>query len=264
MIPKIIHYCWFGGNQKSLLAQKCIKSWEKYCSDYIIFEWNELNYDTNSAPLYVQQAYHAGKWAFVADYVRLQVVYENGGIYLDTDVELIKKPDNLLKYSAYFGFEGIDYINTGLGFGSEKENPILVELMRDYEKISFILEDGSLDVTPCPFRNTNVFIRRGLKRDGTLQRLEGDILILSAEYLCPLDNATRVLHKTKNTISIHHFNASWQTVEQRKKHDKLARQRRINIQRERIVYFPRWMMRKIMGDKRYEKLKKKIKKNEKK
>ena len=136
--------------------------------DYIIFEWNESNYDINSAPLYVQQAYQKGKWAFVSDYVRFQVVYENGGIYLDTDVELIKKPDNLLKCRAYFGFEGIDYINSGLGFGSEKENPILLELMQDYENISFVLEDGSLDVTPCPVRNTNVFVRFGLKTDGRL------------------------------------------------------------------------------------------------
>ena len=105
MIPKIIHYCWFGRNPKPKLAEKCIKSWKKYCPEYEIIEWNEDNYDLSSAPLYVRQAYEAKRWAFVTDYIRLQVIYENGGIYLDTDVELRKSLDPLLVHQAYFGFE---------------------------------------------------------------------------------------------------------------------------------------------------------------
>ena len=160
-IPRTIHYCWFGRNPLPKLAQKCIKSWKKYCPDYEIIQWNEDNYDLSAAPLYVRQAYEAKKWAFVTDYVRLQVVYEHGGIYLDTDVELIKKLDPLLQYDAYFGFEDGKHIATGLGFGAVKGAPILRELMEDYHDIPFILPDGGYDTKTCPVRNTEVFLRHG-------------------------------------------------------------------------------------------------------
>ena len=119
-IPKVIHYCWFGHNPKPEQALSCIASWKEKCPDYQIIEWNEDNYDISSAPLYVRQAYQEKKWAFVTDYVRLQVVFENGGIYLDTDVELKKSLNALLGYRAYFGFEDATYINTGLGFGAKQ------------------------------------------------------------------------------------------------------------------------------------------------
>ena len=131
MIPKIIHYCWFGRNPKPELAVKCIKSWKKRCPDYEIIEWNEDNFDISSCPLYVRQAYEAKKWAFVSDYVRLKVVYDEGGVYLDTDVELKKGLDALLAYDAYFGFEDGTHVNTGLGFGAVKGAPILKEMMQD-------------------------------------------------------------------------------------------------------------------------------------
>ena len=259
MIPKTIHYCWFGGNPKPKLTQKCINSWEKYCPDYTIIEWNEDNYNLDEAPLYVRQAYEQKKWAFVTDYVRLQVVYENGGIYFDTDVELVKCPDALLNKSAYFGFEGVDYINTGLGFGAEKGSQILLELMQDYADIPFVLKDGRFDLTPCTYRNTEIFARRGMRIDGTQQVLEGNIAVLPAEYLCPVDNATRILNRTENTISIHHFDASWQSAKERRAHDKLAKKRRLKLRIEQILYFPRWMARKIIGNDRYERIKRAIK-----
>lgn len=137
MIPKTIHYCWFGRNPKPALAQKCLQSWKKHCPDYTIMEWNEDNYDISSAPLYVRQAYGAKKWAFVTDYVRLHVVHDHGGIYMDTDVELKKNPDALLEHSAYFGFEDGQYVNTGLGFGAVPGHPILKEIMYDYIGIPF-------------------------------------------------------------------------------------------------------------------------------
>ncbi|MCD8356573.1 MAG: glycosyl transferase [Clostridia bacterium] len=259
MIPRVIHYCWFGGNPKPAIAKKCYNSWKRYCPNYEIIEWNESNYNINSAPLYVQQAYKAKKWAFVTDYARLQIVHEHGGIYLDTDVELVKQLDELLRNKAYFGFEGTEFINTGLGFGAEKGNVIIYEMMQDYMEIAFLLKNGEYDVTPCPQRNTTVFLRHGLKQNGTNQRLDEDTLILSAEYLCPLDNATRILRKTSNTVSIHHFDASWQSADQRKKHDKIARQRRSSLRKERIIYFPKWLLRKIIGDEQYEKIKCKFK-----
>lgn len=259
MIPKIIHYCWFGGNPKPQLAEKCFASWKKYCPDYEIKEWNEESYDLSQAPLYVQQAYEAKKWAFVTDYVRLQVVYEHGGIYLDTDVELVRSPDEFLDNSSFFGFEGTEYIATGLGFGAEKGAGILKELMSDYQEIHFILDNGEMDLLACPARNTEAFLRKGLQQDGTKQVLEDGTLILSAEYLCPLDNATRILRKTKNTVSIHHFDASWQPQEQKDAHDKLARQRRIRLLKEEILYLPRRLMRNLIGDSLYEKIKGQLK-----
>ena len=120
MIPKKIHYCWFGHNQLPESAKKCINSWKKFCPSFDIIEWNEENFNIDACPQYVKDAYSQKKWAFVTDYVRLKVVYENGGIYFDTDVELISRIDSLLKYNAYFGFEDGVYVNTGLGFGAVK------------------------------------------------------------------------------------------------------------------------------------------------
>lgn len=110
MIPKIIHYCWFGGGPKPKSVEKYIRSWKKYCSDYEIIEWNEDNFDISSSPLYVKQAYAAKKWAFVSDYARLKVVFECGGIYFDTDVQVIKNIDTLLQYDTFFGFENCGVI----------------------------------------------------------------------------------------------------------------------------------------------------------
>lgn len=259
MIPRIIHYCWFGNNPKPPIAQKCYKSWRKYCPEYKIIEWNEDNFDLSTAPLYVQQAYIAKKWAFVTDYIRLKVVYDNGGIYLDTDVELVRSLDDLLGYRAFFGFEGKQYINTGLGFGAVQNTPILKELMKDYEDNPFSMGDGTFDLTPCPARNTEVFMRFGLVCDGSKQMLEQRILILPEEYLCPIDNATRVLRKTRNTISIHHFDASWQNPEEKKSHDNLARKRRARNRKDKILYFPRRALRKVLGNKLYDVIKNTLK-----
>lgn len=128
MIPKVIHYCWFGHNPKPELIEKCIASWRKYCPDYKIIEWNEDNYDVNCCE-YTRQAYIAEKWAFVSDQARLQVVYEHGGIYMDTDIELQKSIDDFLQYDAWFAQDDIRYINTGLGFGAVKGHDLIRELL---------------------------------------------------------------------------------------------------------------------------------------
>lgn len=247
MIPKTIHYCWFGRNPKPKLAEKCIKSWKKYCPDYEIIEWNEDNFDLSAAPLYVRQAYEAKKWAFVTDYVRLQVVYEHGGIYLDTDVELKKAPDFLLKNKAYFGFENINCVNTGLGFGAEKKFPILLEMMEDYQSIPFLREDGTYDTTPCPKRNTEVLLHHGLQLNGSKQTLAGDILILPMVYLCPIDYETKKKRYTRETVSVHWFDASWMTKEGRALADKHARELRKN---ERIETSKLYAKR-VLGEKGY-------------
>ena len=258
MIPKVIHYCWFGRNPKPKLAEKCIRSWKKYCPDYEIHEWNEDNYDLNSAPLYVRQAYEAKKWAFVTDYVRLQVVYEHGGIYMDTDVELVKPLDMLLQNHVYFGFEDNAYIATGLGFGAEKGAAIVKEMMDDYQDIPFLLPNGTYDTMTCPARNTSVFLKYGMVQDGSRQVLEGGILILPSIYLCPIDYDTKTRRHSPDTISIHWFDASWQTEQERAECAEFAKQQRRKLAGIRI----KAAAKRMLGDGVYLGIKKLLKRGE--
>lgn len=261
MIPKVIHYCWFGHNPLPKMAQKCIASWKQYCPDYEIVEWNESNYNITNAPLYVRQAYELKKWAFVSDYVRLQVVYENGGVYFDTDVELLKPIDVFLEYKGFFGFEGGKYINTGLGFGAEKGLSVLMEAMDDYKEISFIKNSGEPDLLSCAVRNTKAFLKHGLECDNSKQILDNGILILPKDYVCPVDFKTGDLHITNNTISIHWYTASWFSDT----HLKKSEPRKKQIQREkrrdlfdRIVHFPNRLMIAVLGKEKYNALKNKL------
>ena len=224
MISKKIHYCWLGGGKKPKLAEKCIKSWKKYCPDYEIIEWNESNLDISSFPLYTRQAYEKKKWGFVPDYIRLWLVYQYGGIYLDTDVELIKKPDGLLEHPAFFGFEDSGFVALGLMFGGEAGNSLIKEMMDDYLDRSFIKEDGSLDVTPSPSINTKVFLRHGLVQNNTFQVVEDKAVVFPADYFCPLGYYSGKTRITDNTVSIHHFMASWQTEDERLKHKEYIKQ----------------------------------------
>ena len=206
-IPKVIHYCWFGRGEIPSFYKKCIKSWGKYCPDYKIICWNEENFDVTQNK-YVREAYEAGEWAFVSDYARLKVIYDNGGIYLDTDVELIKPIDDLVDSGGFMGFDEKGIVATGLGFGAEKGNEIIGEFLKDYDNIPFVLEDGSFDLTPCPDRNTAALKRLGMDVENTDQTFMG-IRFLPAEYLCPMDYYTGKKTVTKNTYSIHHYSASW-------------------------------------------------------
>lgn len=259
MIPKKIHYCWFGNNPKPMLAHKCIKSWKKYCPKFEIIEWNETNVDISSCPLYVRQAYEAKQWAFVTDYIRLKSVYEQGGVYLDTDVELIRGIDELLNYPAYFGFEDGIHIATGLGFGAEKGHYIIKELLDDYASISFFLEDGSFDRTPCPVRNTTIFLKHGLHQDNSKQLLDNNILIFPSDYLCPISYRTNEKRITENTISIHWFNASWQTPREKEKQKKEQRRVRREYRIDIIKHIPNIILKSTLGEKRYNHLKNRFK-----
>ena len=183
-IPKVIHYCWFGKGKMPALAEKCIESWKKYCPEYKIVCHNEENFDITQNQ-YAREAYEAGKWAFVSDYVRLKVLYEEGGIYLDTDVELIKPLDALIEKSGYMGFDDNGIVSTGLGFACEKGNELIKALLDDYNEISFILPDGSYDLLPCPDRNTKTMQKLGL--DITVQdQMFMGLRFLPEDYLCPI------------------------------------------------------------------------------
>jgi len=254
MIPKTIHYCWFGRNPKPKLAEKCIRSWKKYCPDYEIIEWNEDNFDISSAPLYVRQAYEARKWAFVTDYVRLWVVYEHGGIYLDTDVEVIGKLTFVLHESAFFCFECGDYVNTGLGFGAEKGHSILKEMMQDYENGAFILPDGSFDTTPCPIRNTEVLCRNGLKRENSIQILKDNIKIFPEEYFCPKNYFTGEINITANTSAIHHYDASWIPEKKKRENTKRLKSKQRKARIKKIRSAVRKLGETVLGEKLYKKL----------
>lgn len=215
MIPKIIHYCWFGGNPLNELSIKCIESWKKYCPDYQIIEWNESNFDINCND-YVREAYEAKKWAFVTDYVRLKIVFEHGGLYFDTDVEVVKPIDTIVENtSAFFAMESAGVVATGLGFGAEKGAPILQRLMSDYDGIHFNLDDVSFDNTPCPVRNAKAFLEIGLKKEDSLQEIN-NITFYPHEYFNPTDFETGHVELTENTYTIHHFSASWYSEEEKK------------------------------------------------
>lgn len=256
MIPKIIHYCWFGGNAMPPLAEKCIASWKKHCPDYQILRWDEDNIDLSSCPLYVRQAYEAKKWSFVTDYVRLKVVFDRGGIYMDTDVELLRPLDKFLSHSAYFGFEDSGYVNTGLGFGARKGLPLLQEMMADYEQLPFLQSDGSFDHIPCPKRNTACLLKYGLKQNNTRQLLEGDILILPSDYFCPKNYDTGLLTRTRNTHSIHHYDASWFSGEQQ--HRKLQRWRSHAGGKSYWLHLPLRLLQSLLGMETYLKLRSRL------
>ena len=206
-IPKVIHYCWFGNGKMPPIAEKCIKSWKKYCPDYEIICWNEENFDLTQNR-YMREAYEAKKWAFVSDFARLKVIYDHGGIYLDTDVELLKPLEPLLEGSGFMGFDEKGIVATGLGFGAEPGNEIVGEFLKDYDDLSFLLPDGSYDLTPCPDRNTLALQRLGMDTQKDDQTFMG-VKFLPREYLCPMDYYTGKKTITKNTYSIHHYCASW-------------------------------------------------------
>lgn len=206
-IPKIIHYCWFGGKPLSKLAMKCKASWEKYFPDYEIKEWNEQNYNVNAIP-YTKYCYEHKLWAYLSDYVRLDVVEREGGLYFDTDVEVLKKPTGLLEtHRAYFGWETSEYINTGLGFAAEVHHPAVKAMLKMYDGL---VVDGKYQyekMLGCPQLNTKALVSYGLKKDGSQQKV-CDAIILPVDFLCPFKDATGELNKTGNTISIHWFSKS--------------------------------------------------------
>lgn len=214
-IPKIIHYCWFGGNPLPEKDQKCIESWKKFCPDYKIIEWNESNYDVNKNE-YMKEAYEAHRWGFVPDFARLDIIYQYGGIYLDTDVELLCNLDDLLCQEGFMAFESETSVAPGLIIAAESGNAMIKD-MRDriYNGRHFRRMDGTYDTVASPKMATEYLERRGLVCNNELQIVAG-IRIYPKEYFCPKDYVTGQIHITPNTYSIHHYNASWQTAKQKK------------------------------------------------
>ena len=209
MIPKIIHYCWFGGNPLSDLAQKCIDSWKKYCPDYEIKEWNESNFDLNSCD-YVREAYQAKKWAFITDYVRLYAMVTEGGIYMDTDVEVIRPLDSFLCNRAFSGFEDETCIPTGI-MACEKGFPLFEELLDDYNHRHFIKKNGEYDLTTNVITITSFCKKYGFVGNNMKQDICGFILY-PKDVFCPKSHITKEINLTERTATIHHFAGSWVTA----------------------------------------------------
>lgn len=205
MIPKIIHYCWFGGNPLPKAARECINSWKKYCPDYQIIEWNESNFDVNSN-LYTKQAYENKKWAFVTDVVRLYALCNYGGIYMDTDVEIIKPLDRFLTHQAFSGFEDPENIPTGI-MAAEKDHPLFKKFFEYYDSRPFLV-DGQPDLTTNVTTITNLLLPEGFVPNNTYQEVAG-FSLYPYDYFCPRDIHTMKLVVTENTYTIHHFAGSW-------------------------------------------------------
>ena len=238
MIPKIIHCCWFGRNPMGELENKCINSWKKYCPDYTIKIWNEDNFDINSNA-YVKEAYENKKWAFVTDYVRLYALYTEGGVYMDTDVEVLKSLDDYLKYEAFSGFENYDAIPTGIMAGV-KGFKLYKELLERYIDRHFIDENGRIDYTTNVAEITDYCLTRGLKLDNTFQIIDG-FALFPKDYFCPKSYLTGRIECTENTITIHHFRGSWMSKGERLAisiHTKFSKLGKIGNGLARIICMP--------------------------
>ncbi len=212
MIPKIIHYCWFGGKPLNKLGKKCLKSWKKYFPDYEIVEWNESNFDFDACA-YTRDAYKEKKWAFVSDFARYKILYEYGGLYFDTDVEVVRPMGDLIEKGAFMGCENPDLsvpvsVNPGLGFAMPKGHPFAKEMLEHYENSSFYNEDGSINLYTIVDRTTDLLKQHGLQQTTDVQCV-ADVHVYPAEYFCPINMQTGRLKKTKNTRSIHRYAASW-------------------------------------------------------
>ena len=232
MIPKIIHYCWFGRYPYPPLLEMCITSWKQHMPGYELLLWDEDRFDIDSSPLFVQQAYKAGKFAFVSDYVRMYALFNHGGIYLDTDVEVVKSFDELLENDLFFGFENKHLINSGLGCGSIANHRFIKEIMGQYENIEFIKSDGTFDLTPCPHRETKVALNHGLILNNKTQVID-KMIFLSSKFLNP---SKRIYGFVGNKyLSRHHNYASWidnesriKNIEnERKNHEDFLKYKRI-------------------------------------
>ena len=235
MIPKKIHYCWFGRNPLPELAIKCIESWKKYCPDYEIIEWNEDNFDYTSCD-YIKEAYEQKRWAFVSDYARFWILYKYGGLYFDTDVELIKPIDDLIERGPFMGLErefdfgsinrvqdssvvekqaGI-YVAPGLGLYATPGMELYSHILDEYQKRHFINEFGKEDTTTVVQIVSNLLSQYMIETVDDITLKTGDVYIYRKDVLCPIDYRSGKIEITDNTRAIHHYMASWMTEDELK------------------------------------------------
>lgn len=221
MIPKTIHYCWFGGKRIPSEYQRYIDSWKRFLPDYEIKRWDEHNFDVNCIP-FCKEAYEVGKYAYVSDYARLKILYEHGGVYFDTDVEVIRPMDDLMACGPWMGVEkhvsspeSSDQVNVGLGFAVEPKNPIIREVLDFYESHHYIYPDGHMEQIPIVPIVTEVLRKYGMPDhiiEPTMIKTptsSDSITIYPWDYLCPIEFMSTKLELTLNTYTIHHYSATW-------------------------------------------------------
>lgn len=242
MIPKIIHYCWFGRGKMPELALKCIASWHKYLPEYEYKLWNEDTFDINSVP-YVKEAYETRKFAFVTDYIRLWALNKFGGVYMDTDVEILRPLDEFMKLPAFTGYEASSSMAPVTGLMASAANGVWVkEQLAYYDDKHFRRADGTLDLTTNTITISRIMTENGFVIDGKYGVYKDDMHVFPVDYFCPL-TSTRVLKLTSNTACIHHFAGSW-------------------VERTRWQKFTNWFYDKVLGRKltdRLVRLKRKLK-----
>lgn len=220
MIPKIIHYCWFGGNPLPESAIKSIESWRKFLPDYEIMEWNESNYNVHKIS-YVHEAYEAKKYAFVSDYARFDILYQYGGIYFDTDVQVIKPMDDIIAKGAFMGREAGSWMTAyghpeglavapGLALGAEADHPLYKEFLDVYKNLQFRLEDGTLNTKTICWHVTEILLKHGLTDNNDAVEQVAGAWIYPADVFCPMDHTQgNKVTLTDRTVSIHLYDCSW-------------------------------------------------------
>ena len=214
-MEKIIHYCWFGGSPLPEPVIKCIDSWNKYLPDYEIRKWDETCFDV-SVCAYTKEAYDHGKWAFVSDYARFWILYHYGGLYFDTDVEVIRPMNDILSAGPFMGCEKVVYndgsicleVASGLGMAAEKEMPIYRQILEKYEGMHFEKLDGTLNYDTVVKNVTEIMKEQGFQGNGEIETVAG-VSIYPTEYFCPMDYFTGEMMITENTRAIHHFDETW-------------------------------------------------------
>ena len=225
-IPRKLHYMWLGGEKLSDDLKKCLESWRYYCPDYEIIEWNESNYDFSRHP-FMEQAYKAGAYGFVPDYARLDILYNEGGLYLDTDVEIKRNIDDLLCQAAFCGVEKWQIINFGGLSGAVKKHPMIKKFLDARQDIFFTDDDGKPNKNTCGFYDTRVAIKEGYKLNGKTQII-GNMNIYAYDYFHPYDYMSGMVYETENTYSVHWFNGGWLDGTM-KKANKESRRRYLSI-----------------------------------
>jgi len=215
MIPKIIHYCWFGGGALPQDAQKCIASWKKYLPEYELKLWDENSFDVNIS-LFTAQAYAAKKYAYVTDFVRLYALYNYGGIYMDTDVEVLKELDDFLVHKAFSGFEDNCSVPTGI-MASVKNSEWAKDMLAYYDGKSFLDSNNNPELISNVIIITNLMQRKGIVLNNTYQEIKNYVTFYPSDFFCPKSHETGLISLTKNSVCIHHFAGSWLTENDKRK-----------------------------------------------
>lgn len=221
-IPKKIHYCWFGGKELPDFLQECMESWNRYCPDYEILRWDETNYDFNKYE-YTRQAAAHKKWGFVTDVARLDILYRYGGIYLDTDVKLLKPLEDFRYQKGFVGVERWGNINSGGGIGAVPNHPMIREMLDYRLQFPFVMEDGSFNIETNGLYETKPFLRHGMRIDNSLQIIN-DMTVYPASVFHPYDYMSCEENVKEHTVSIHYFFGGWMEEEDRKNREKTQRQ----------------------------------------